>query len=180
MTTEGRNYLFPIENPIRNASGQIVCTSWYSKLRSEIINGIRKVYQYKSLNYPCKFGTPLRAGADGVVIFTQIDGYEGGIITIRYEDGVEQTICHVSKFLVLENMPSGMSLVHRGQVVALSGRSGRTSGNHVRIRFDKDGERLFACSTTWGLPFEAFEYVQSEFDSTKVVMYANGDNKKKA
>lgn len=154
-------YMFPLEEPVYNV-GKIVCTSWYSKLRTE--NG--RTYQYQALNYPCKYGSTIVSPADGTVVYTQIDGYEGALITIRFDDGMEFTACHLSKYLVLDG-----ERVYKGQPIARAGKSGRTTGVHVRIRFDKNGVRQFCSSKTWDMEFNAFEYVQNQFCANKTMMY---------
>lgn len=155
------DYLFPLKKPIY-VGKQILCTSWFSKMRTE--NG--KTYQYKALNYPCEYGAEIVSPADGEVILTKIDGYEGAIITIRFDDGVECTIAHLSKYFVLDN-----TRVKKGQLIALAGKSGRVTGPHIRVRFDKHGERVFACAKTWGKEYNDFKYSQTEFDCKQTKYY---------
>lgn len=160
---ENKGYLFPLEEPVY-VHGKIFCTSWYSKWRTE--NG--KSYQYKALNYPSKLGTNILASGDGVVIDTLIHGYEGGTITIQYDDGLTIRVCHISKQLVLDGQR-----VKRGQVIAKVGCSGRATGPHVRIVVEKNGERVFCNAETWGKKYGDFYYSPGEFDSNKTKLYAN-------
>lgn len=155
-------WIFPVTEPVYYQN-KVVCTDWYSNLRTE--NG--KTYKYQAVNYPCRYGTLIRAPFNGVITNTQIAGYEGAIITIKDEEtGNEMTICHLSKYLVLDD-----AKVWAGQPIALSGRSGRTTGSHVRIRLDKDGIRQFIAASTWGLKYSDFIYSGDTFDSKKAIMY---------
>lgn len=166
QTAKDTGYLFPLKEPVYT-HGKILCTSWYSKLRTEIINGKRTTYQYKALNYPSKYGTDILASGDGVVIDTLIDGYEGGTITIQYDNGLTMRVCHLSKQLVLDGMR-----VKRGQVIGKVGRSGRTTGSHLRIVIEKNGERVFCNAETWGMKYTDFNYSKTEFDAGQTIMYA--------
>lgn len=158
---ESASYLFPLVEPVIT-HGKILCTAWWSKLRTE--NG--NTYKYKALNYPARYGSLIVSPGDGVVINTIIEGYEGASITIGFENGDSVTICHVSKFFVLDGMT-----VSRGQHIALVGTSGRTTGSHVRIRWQKNGDRIFCNAATWGMRYDQFEYRQDQFDANKAEMY---------
>lgn len=153
-------YLFPLANPIK-VNGKILTTSWYSKWRTE--NG--KSYQYKALNYPAPHGSPIHAPADGEIIKTLVAGYEGAIIEILLDDGVTVTYAHLSRYEILKGR------VTRGQVIGYTGQSGRTTGPHLRVRFERNGERFFVNAQTWGMRPDQFEYSQTNFDSARAVFY---------
>lgn len=158
---EKKTYLFPLKDPIYIGK-KILCTSWYSKWRKE--NG--KQYQYKAVNYPAKYGSEILCPDNGVIINTQIEGYEGAIITIKFDDGNEMTFCHLSKYEILKGR------VKQGDIIGYVGTSGRTTGPHLRIRIDKNGDRQFICSKTWGMPKEAFYYSPTEFNCSQLKMYS--------
>lgn len=162
-----QTYLFPLANPQYTRQGQIICTSWYSKTRTEFINGRKTTYEYKALNYPAKYGTDILASGDGIVIDTLCDGYEGLTVTIQYDNGLTMRICHLSKQIVLDGQR-----VARGQLIGKIGRSGRTTGSHLRIVVEKNGERVFCNAETWGLKYDDFYYSQKEFDANETNMYA--------
>lgn len=158
---KGQAYLFPLEEPTL-VENKILCSSWYSKLRTE--NGV--TYKYRALNYPARYGSQILSPGDGVVTNTEIAGYEGGNITISFENGDSVTLCHLSKFLVLDG-----AMVSAGQPIGLVGTSGRTTGSHVRIRWQKNGERIFCNAKTWGMEYDDFKYSAKEFDCEKAEMY---------
>jgi hypothetical protein len=173
-----QGYLFPVVEPIF-FKGKIVCTSWYSKMRTE--NG--RTYQYRALNYPCKYGTLIVAPADGVVTYTQIDGYDGCLIELRLDDGKKMRISHLSKLLVLDTpvivydrkgkgIIVDATRVKRGQPIGRAGKSGRTTGVHVRIQLlDNNDVPIFCNAETWGMVYSAFEYVAKEFDVGRTRLY---------
>lgn len=158
---ESIGYIFPLLDPVF-VQGKIVCTSWFTKERTE--NG--KTYQYKALNYPCKYGATIVSPADGVVTYTQIDGYEGALLVIRFDDGTECSIAHLSKYLVLDGQR-----VFKGQQIARAGKSGRTTGVHLRVRFSRNGEVLFCNAQTWGKKYGDFEYVGTVFKASDAKIY---------
>lgn len=175
------SYLFPLDKPVK-VHGRILCTSWYSKWRTEIIKGKTVSYQYKGFNYPAVYGSAIRAPFDGVVDSTNIGGYEGGTITLRATDGITTVrMCHVSNFEVLKYTTYVDSLtgakwkeqtkVKRGDIIGYVGMSGRTTGSHVRIIFERNGERFFVASEIWGMKYTDFEYSKTEFDSAKTQLY---------
>lgn len=172
-------YLFPLANPVY-VHGKILCTAWYSKWRSE---PGKKPYQYKGFNYPAEYGKPIRAPFNGVVEATNIGGFEGGSITIRANDGITTVrICHVSNFEVLkytviqDNLTGRrwkeQTRVRRGDVIGYVGTSGRTTGPHIRVIFERNGERFFVNAATWGMKVNDFYYSPTEFDASQTRYYA--------
>lgn len=187
-TSQIQGYLFPLEKPIM-VHGKILCTSWYSKIRSEQINGKWTTYQYKALNYPAKYGDNIIAPFDAVVEATSIGGYEGGTITLRSIEypSITVRICHMSDFEVakytkiIEKDVWGNTTkeykektkVKRGEIIGYVGTSGRTTGSHIRVVFEKNGERFFVSAEIWGKKYTDFEYSKTEFDATKTMYYAD-------
>lgn len=176
---EQKGYLFPLADPVY-VHGKILCTAWYSKWRKE---PGKKPYQYKGFNYPAQYGKPIRAPFDGVVESTSISGFEGGAITLRATDGITTVrICHVSDFEVLkytvvqDNLTGRrwkeQTRVKRGEIIGYVGMSGRTTGPHIRVIFERNGERFFVSAETWGMKYTDFNYSQTEFDASKTVYYA--------
>lgn len=156
------DWVFPLSEPLYIGK-QIVCTDWYSNYRT--VHG--RKYKYQAVNYPCRYGALILSPCSGVITHTEIDGYEGAIITIRDDKtGNDITICHLSKFLVLDD-----SRVSAGQPIALAGKSGRTTGCHVRIRIDKNGERQFVAASSWGMKYEDFYYSPDKINDKKMEEY---------
>lgn len=71
-------------------------------------------------------GTPVHVTADGVVQSAGWSGGYGKLIVVDHGDGLQTYYAHLSQFLVLPGQA-----VRRGQVIGLSGGTGRATGPHV-------------------------------------------------
>ena len=71
-------------------------------------------------------GTPVHVTADGVVLRTEWGERYGRLLIVDHGNGVETWYAHLSKFSVLPGQE-----VRRGQVVALSGGTGRVTSPHL-------------------------------------------------
>ena len=80
----------------------------------------------------CGANTVVVASSEGVVTKSGWGGGLGYVIVIRHADGFETAYAHNNTLLVEDG-----ERVSRGQIVALSGRTGRTTGHHVHfeVRF---------------------------------------------
>jgi murein DD-endopeptidase MepM/ murein hydrolase activator NlpD len=78
-------------------------------------------------------GTPVHVTADGVVASAGWSGAYGKLVVIDHGNGLETYYAHLSQFLVVPGQE-----VRRGEVVALSGATGRATAPHmhyeVRLR----------------------------------------------
>jgi murein DD-endopeptidase MepM/ murein hydrolase activator NlpD len=81
-------------------------------------------------------GTPLRSVYDGV-IEKVYDGSSniGKGIKVRFEDGTEGIYGHLSQVKVKVG-----EMVQDGQIIGLSGNSGRSTGEHLHFALQKNGE----------------------------------------
>jgi murein DD-endopeptidase MepM/ murein hydrolase activator NlpD len=83
-------------------------------------------------------GTPVRAPAAGIVTFTQPDLYlTGGTIVLDHGFGLSSNFLHLSKLQVTVG-----ERVNQGQIIALSGMTGRATGPHLHWGFNWFGVRL--------------------------------------
>lgn len=71
-------------------------------------------------------GTPVHVTADGVVESAGWDGGYGRLVIVNHGNGIDTYYAHLSHFLVVPGEE-----VRRGQVIALSGASGRATGPHI-------------------------------------------------
>ena len=71
-------------------------------------------------------GTPVRAAADGIVIFAEMESGYGRLIKINHGGGIQTYYGHLSKFYVQPGQE-----VHRGDLIAASGASGRVTAPHL-------------------------------------------------
>lgn len=78
-------------------------------------------------------GTQVHVTADGVVTRAGWDGAYGKLVVVDHGNGIETYYAHLSQFMVVPGEE-----VERGQVIALSGGTGRATGPHmhyeVRLR----------------------------------------------
>jgi murein DD-endopeptidase MepM/ murein hydrolase activator NlpD len=82
-------------------------------------------------------GTPLHATADGVVSFADRNGGNGNIVVIEHGHGLTTVYAHNSK-----NSVKAGQAVKRGEVIALSGSTGVSTGPHVHYEVWRDGQSI--------------------------------------
>jgi murein DD-endopeptidase MepM/ murein hydrolase activator NlpD len=71
-------------------------------------------------------GTPVRATADGIVVFAGWSGESGKLVVIEHGFGYTTCYAHNKKILVKVGQ-----VVRRGDVIAYVGSTGRVTGPHV-------------------------------------------------
>ncbi len=71
-------------------------------------------------------GAPVKATADGVVIYSEYSGAYGRLVVIDHGRGVHTYYAHLSRFNVIAGQE-----VRRGEIVGLSGASGRVTSPHL-------------------------------------------------
>lgn len=91
--------------------------------------GTKKLHTGVDLAVPP--GTQVRATAAGVVRRASEDGVNGRVLVIDHGRGVTTAYCHNSKLLLKVG-----DLVKEGQVVALSGNTGRSTGPHLHYQLE--------------------------------------------
>jgi len=82
-------------------------------------------------------GTPVRAPADGVVIKAGRDSGYGNTLIISHGDGIVTRYGHLSAFKARPGQK-----VQRGDVVALVGNTGRSTGSHVHYEIFENGSAV--------------------------------------
>jgi murein DD-endopeptidase MepM/ murein hydrolase activator NlpD len=86
------------------------------------------------MDFACGPGTPIRAAADGQVIFAGTKGGYGTAVVLRHSAGYTTLYGHCSRTAV----ESG-EFVKAGRVIAYSGNTGRTTGPHLHFEVRKYG-----------------------------------------
>ena len=110
----GQPSLWPIDGVLSSSFGT----------RSDPFSGEGAFHTGIDLSAPK--GTPVHVSADGVVTSTTWAGAYGKLIVVDHGNSVETCYAHLSQTLVV----SGQEVV-RGQVIALSGATGRATGPHL-------------------------------------------------
>ncbi len=82
-------------------------------------------------------GVPVIAANDGKVVLVQDRFYSGQSVIIDHGHGVYTCYFHMSKFHVQE-----LQDVKKGEVIGLSGSSGRVSGPHLHFGVRIGGEQV--------------------------------------
>lgn len=100
-------------------------TSDFGKAR--VYNGSLKGY-HSGTDFRAKVGTQIKASNDGVVVLGKDRFYSGGTVILDHGHGIYTCYYHLSKVLV----PVGKE-VKKGDVIGLSGKSGRVTGPHLHF-----------------------------------------------
>ncbi len=92
---------------------------------------------HPGLDIAVPVGTPVRAAGGGTVEAAGTDSAYGLFVLLRHSAGYETMYGHASRLLVGEG-----ELVQAGQVVALSGNSGRSTAPHLHFEIRREGRSL--------------------------------------
>lgn len=88
---------------------------------------------HEGLDIATWYNTPVLATADGVVTFVGRNGGYGLMVTIEHGFGFETRYAHLNKTAVKKGQK-----VSRGDLIAYSGNSGRSSGPHLHYEVRKN------------------------------------------
>lgn len=92
----------------------------------------RKLNFHKGIDLACKIGTPVYASLSGTIEFCGYKQGYGKIVIIKHYHNYQTYYGHLSKFKVKKGQK-----VERGQLIALSGNTGRTTGPHLHFEVRK-------------------------------------------
>jgi murein DD-endopeptidase MepM/ murein hydrolase activator NlpD len=109
---------------------------------------------HHGIDFAARSGTPVLAAADGIVV-EATDRYQGEekygeVLVIAHAGGLRSTYAHLSR----RDVALGTQ-VSAGQVIALSGATGRVTGPHLHLEVTHDGtfvdpESLLGDLTSYG------------------------------
>ncbi len=111
------------------AGGRV--TSRFGNRRSP--NSNRKEF-HKGYDIGAPRGTPIKVTADGIVQFVGRNGGYGKMITVNHGNGYITRYAHADKLLKKRG-----SVVKKGEVIALVGNTGRSTGPHVHYEVRRNG-----------------------------------------
>lgn len=109
-------FIYPLDSVITSPFG-----------RARIYNGEVKGY-HAGTDFRAKVGTPIKAANDGVVMLAKERFLSGKSIVVSHGEGVFTQYYHCSELKVKVG-----DKVKRGQILALSGATGRVSGPHLHF-----------------------------------------------
>ncbi|WP_143178047.1 M23 family metallopeptidase [Cystobacter ferrugineus] len=93
-----------------------------------------KVLEHQGVDIRVPVGTAVRAPAEGVVVGVREGRANGRWLELRHEGGLRTIFCHLSRMEVKRGQK-----VKRGQLVALSGETGRVTGPHLHYQVKHSG-----------------------------------------
>lgn len=92
---------------------------------------------HAGVDIPGPVGTPIYATADGTIARAERAGGYGNLVEVDHGKGIATRYGHLSRILV---MPG--SHVQRGQLIALMGSTGRSTGSHLHYEVRIDGHAV--------------------------------------
>lgn len=102
-------------------------------MRIHPVLGVRKMH--RGVDLRASIGTRVHAVGDGVVRRASQDAVNGRLLIVDQGHGVTAIFCHESKLLV-----GAGEAVKRGEVVSLTGASGRVTGPHLHYQLEIFGK----------------------------------------
>lgn len=111
--------------PLKRVSGQIVTAYWGDGRN------------HKGIDIASPGGTPIYAAQKGTVITSTYSNSYGNYIIIDHGNGYKTVYAHAKKLLV-----SVGTVVNQGDMIALVGTTGQSTGNHLHFEVRKNNERL--------------------------------------
>jgi murein DD-endopeptidase MepM/ murein hydrolase activator NlpD len=81
---------------------------------------------HKGVDITAPIGTPIRATADGIVTFAEMENGFGRLVKINHGNGVETYYAHLSRFYVQPGQD-----IRRGELIGAVGTSGRVTAPHL-------------------------------------------------
>lgn len=95
-------------------------------------------YYHHGIDFAMPIDTEIKASAGGIVIEADeiMDGY-GIYVLLQHEDGYTTLYAHCNALMVEEG-----DEVVQGELIALSGNTGRSTGPHLHFELRKDGESI--------------------------------------
>jgi murein DD-endopeptidase MepM/ murein hydrolase activator NlpD len=118
---------FPSINPVPNGRN----VSGFGYRRDPIHFGIEF---HNGVDLVAPYGSPILAAADGVVVVSRFAGAYGLLVRVDHGYGFQTRYAHCSNAFVKPG-----DVVHRGEVIASVGCTGRATGNHLHYEVLRDG-----------------------------------------
>ncbi len=125
--TPGSAPLLPLLRPVPGTYSSV-----YGK--SRYFNGQLKG-RHGGVDMRAAVGTPVKAAAPGKVVLTGDFWFAGKCVYVDHGAGIISLCCHMSKV-----SKSKGDKVERGEVIGLSGKSGRVTGPHLHFSVSWRGE----------------------------------------
>jgi murein DD-endopeptidase MepM/ murein hydrolase activator NlpD len=95
-----------------------------------------RLFMHEGVDFAVPQGTPIYAAADGVVAMAGPHGGYGKYVRLDHGSGVATAYAHLSRFV--PGLKPGTPVV-RGELLAFSGNTGRSTGPHLHFEVLADG-----------------------------------------
>ncbi len=133
------SYYYPLTTSGTAGFGSPITTlNWKTYVTSEFGTRVdpitSEIKSHDGLDVGVPIGTPLNSINDGTVISTNMGSGYGTSLLIDHGNGIVSGYAHCSELLVT----NGQS-VKKGQVIALSGNTGRSTGPHLHLEVRLNG-----------------------------------------
>ena len=103
--------------------------------RSFKVDVENEIERHTGIDFAVKRGTSVAATASGAVIFAGWDKIMGNLVIINHDDNFQTLYGHNDKLLVEKGQE-----VLKGDIIAFSGNTGRSSAPHLHYEIRKNGE----------------------------------------
>lgn len=110
---------------------------YYPLPKSKVISFYGGARRHAGIDLKTKANDTIRAVFDGVVRMAKSYGAYGNVIVIRHKNGLESIYSHNSKNLVCPG-----NVVKAGWAIALTGRTGRATTEHLHFELRVDGQHF--------------------------------------
>jgi len=132
-----RHLAYPTPAPVKTSHGFIwpvwgQVTSPFGERAHAMGGGGAQFHAGIDISVPT--GTPVQAAQEGTVVFAGYNGAYGKVVKLDHANGFSTLYAHNSRLLVYVGQTIGA-----GQVICLSGSTGRSTGPHLHFEVHKDG-----------------------------------------
>ncbi|MFZ2587361.1 MAG: M23 family metallopeptidase [Alphaproteobacteria bacterium] len=127
-TNDGLPYFWPV---MADTSRMSSTFGW----RIDPVRGGRAMHS--GFDIADSVGTPVVSAGEGVVVFAGWRFGYGNLIEVKHTGGFSSRYAHLSKRFAVEGQR-----VQPGDLIALMGNTGRSTGSHLHFEIRKDGQAL--------------------------------------
>jgi murein DD-endopeptidase MepM/ murein hydrolase activator NlpD len=92
---------------------------------------------HRGVDFAAKTGTPIYSVAVGVISFVGRKGGYGNAVEVDHGNGLVSRYGHLSKFKIEIG-----ALVKKGDLIALAGSTGRSTGPHLHLEILQNGQQI--------------------------------------
>jgi murein DD-endopeptidase MepM/ murein hydrolase activator NlpD len=116
-------FSWPVQGPLTSPFGE----------RDEVMGGGGTQF-HAGIDISVRAGTPVQAAQEGLVVFAGYNGAYGKAVKLDHPNGFSTLYAHNARILVQVGQT-----VKAGQVICVSGSTGRSTGPHLHFEVHKDG-----------------------------------------